>query len=90
MDRQILDLQPLPGRRAHLDEIGPGAAGTDRSRTQSLRFLTYDKLAVEHDLVDLVSVMCATGVRLGEACAVTWDAVDLTAGTVRAVERSCG
>ena len=45
-------------------------------------FLTYDKLAVQHDLVDLVSFMCATGVRLGEACAVTWDAVDLTTGTV--------
>ena len=45
-------------------------------------FLTYDKLAVKHDLIDLVSFMCATGVRLGEACAVTWDAVDLDAGTV--------
>lgn len=50
--------------------------------SQLRAFLTYDKLAVQHDLVDLVSFMCATGVRLGEACAVTWDAVDLRAGTV--------
>ena len=50
--------------------------------SQLRAFLTYDKLAVQHDLVDLVSFMCATGVRLGEACAVTWDAVDLEAGTV--------
>jgi len=34
--------------------------------SQLRAFLTYDKLAVQHDLVDLVSFMCATGVRLGE------------------------
>jgi integrase len=44
--------------------------------------LARDRFAVEHDLVDLVSLLMATGLRIGEAIAITWDAVDLEAGTV--------
>jgi integrase len=45
-------------------------------------WLTYDSRARERDLPDLVDMMLATGLRLGECLAVTWDAVDLDAGTV--------
>jgi integrase len=38
--------------------------------------------ARERDLPDLVDFLLATGLRVGEALAVTWDAVDLSAGTV--------
>lgn len=39
------------------------------------------------DMVDLVVFMAGTGVRIGEACALAWDDVDLDAGTV-AVRKS--
>ncbi len=41
-----------------------------------------DKKALEHDLPDFVDIMLATGLRIGEASAITWPAVDLEAGTV--------
>jgi integrase len=44
--------------------------------------LTYDDRAVGRDLPDFVAFMLATGLRIGEASAVTWNTVDLTAGTV--------
>ena len=44
--------------------------------------MTYDNKAVERDLPEFVSFMLASGLRLGEALAVTWDAVDLDVGTV--------
>jgi len=44
--------------------------------------MTYDNRAVDRDLPEFVSFMLATGMRIGEACAITWDAVDLHAGTV--------
>jgi integrase len=44
--------------------------------------LTYDNKARERDLPDLVDMLLATGLRVGECLAVTWDAVDLSAGTV--------
>jgi len=44
--------------------------------------MTYDDKAVERDLPDFVSFMLASGLRIGEASAVTWDAVDLDVGTV--------
>lgn len=45
-------------------------------------FLTYGERATRRDIVDLVDVMLATGVRIGEALPVIWDAVDLDARTV--------
>ena len=45
--------------------------------------LTYDDKAVRRDLPDLVSGMLATGLRVGEVCALTWDCVDFEAGTIR-------
>ncbi|MTD17149.1 tyrosine-type recombinase/integrase [Nakamurella sp. YIM 132087] len=51
--------------------------------TQLWAYLTYDEVAVKRDLLDLIAFMSATGVRIGEACALMWDDVDLEAGTVR-------
>ena len=34
-------------------------------------------------LPDLVASLMATGLRIGEACGLTWDAVDLEAGTIQ-------
>ena len=45
-------------------------------------WLNDDDKARERDLPDLVDMLLATGLRVGEALAVTWDAVDLSAGTV--------
>jgi len=44
--------------------------------------MTYDDKALARDLPDFVSFMLATGLRIGEASAVTWAALDLDAGTV--------
>jgi integrase len=45
--------------------------------------MTYDDKAADRDLPGFVSFMLASGLRIGEASAVTWDAVDLNAGTRR-------
>jgi integrase len=45
--------------------------------------LAGDEKAVRADLPDLVTFMLATGVRIGEALAVTWDQVHLEAGRVQ-------
>ncbi len=44
--------------------------------------LTYDDRAVTRDLPDLVAFLMATGLRIGEACDLAWDAVDLDVGTI--------
>jgi integrase len=44
--------------------------------------LTYDDRAIDRDLPDLVSFLMATGLRIGEACGLAWDAVDLDNGTI--------
>jgi integrase len=41
-----------------------------------------DTKAKDRGLPDLVAFMAGTGLRIGEACGVTWDALDLDAGTV--------
>lgn len=46
-------------------------------------WLAEDKRANGRDLPDLVAFMAGTGLRIGEACAVSWDDVDLNAGTVK-------
>lgn len=45
-------------------------------------WLSDDAKARERDLPELVAFMVATGLRIGEACAVSWPDVDLDAGTV--------
>src|SRR3712207_2239628 len=44
--------------------------------------LTYDERAIARDVPDLVAFLMATGLRIGEACGLAWDAVDLETGTV--------
>ncbi|RZU33394.1 site-specific recombinase XerC [Blastococcus saxobsidens] len=59
----------------------PRALTTAQAR-QLMAMVTYDDGAVSRDLPDFIAFMLATGVRIGEAAAMTWDAVDLDAGTV--------
>jgi integrase len=44
--------------------------------------LLMDRQACDWDLPDLVDMMMATGLRIGETSAITWPAVDLEAGTI--------
>jgi integrase len=44
--------------------------------------LTYDDRAIARDLPDLVGFLMATGLRIGEACGLDWNAVDLEAGGI--------
>jgi integrase len=44
--------------------------------------LTYDDQAIARDLPDLVAFLMATGLRIGEACGLAWNAVNLEVGTV--------
>ena len=44
--------------------------------------LTYDDQAVARDLPALVATMLASGLRLGEACALLWESVDFDARTL--------
>jgi integrase len=41
----------------------------------------YDKPSVARDLPDFLDMLFATGVRIGEVCAITWDCLDLDEGT---------
>ena len=57
-------------------------AGTaDEARIRLTR-LWSDEQAGKNDVPDLVAFMLATGARIGEATAVTWQGLDLGAGTV--------
>jgi integrase len=67
--------------------VGNGARKAPRALTaaevrQLLACLTYDDYAVEHDVVDLVAFLAASGCRIGEALGLTWGRVDLETGTV--------
>jgi integrase len=44
--------------------------------------LTYDDKAMARDLPDLVSFLMATGLRIGEACGLAWNAVNLDTGAI--------
>lgn len=57
-----------------------GLAPDERARW--LAQLSADPRSVSKDLPDLVSFMLDTGVRIGEALAVTWDQIDFEAATV--------
>ena len=60
----------------------PPRAFTAPQATQLMAALTYDDQAVARDLPALIATMLASGLRLGEACAVLWRCVDLQAGTL--------
>src|SRR4051794_15255176 len=45
-------------------------------------WLSDDRKARERDLPELVAFMVGTGLRIGEACAVSWPDLDLDTGTV--------
>ncbi len=65
--------------------IGRGGGARALSTHELRRFLEVvrtDEWAIEHDLPALVMFMAATGCRIGEACAVRWEDVDLELGTV--------
>lgn len=59
----------------------PKALTAEEARTLLTR-LDADERAGKNDVPDLVAFMLATGCRIGEAAAVTWDVLDLEAGTV--------
>lgn len=44
--------------------------------------LTYDLQAIDRDVPDLVDLMLATGLRIGEATALHWEDIDLVKGTI--------
>ncbi len=81
-------------RKARAVAVNP-VRGSDRPTTARRPEAKRDKdralskeersalLAQSGDTADLVAFMLGTGARLGEACAVTWQALDLDVGTVR-------
>lgn len=55
----------------------------DLTQVYDLRVkLAADQKARDWDLLDFIDMMLATGKRIGENSAITWDALDLDAGTV--------
>jgi integrase len=68
---------PVPGR----PKKAPRALTLPQLR-QLRAALTYDDRAIARDLPDLVSFLMATGLRIGEACGLAWNAVDLEAGAI--------
>jgi integrase len=66
-----------------IESSGSSARALSLEEAYGLRRRIHaDSHAAEWDLVDLTDFMLATGLRIGETCAVTWDALDLEAGTV--------
>jgi integrase len=70
-------------RRAPRHSVKRPRALTREEAHQLLERLAADSEADRFDLVDLVEFLLGTGVRIGEACALRWSAVDLDAGTLR-------
>jgi integrase len=66
-----------------IESKGSSAKALSLVEAQELRAkLHADQRCAEWDLVDFTDFMLATGLRIGEASAVTWDALDLTGATV--------
>src|SRR5690606_4155824 len=77
------DVGRISGRRA---QTRKARAMTRAERDDWLAKMEADELAVIRDLPDLTRWMLATGCRIGEALAVTFDEIDIDAGTVK-IER---
>jgi integrase len=59
------------------------AVALDLAQVYNLRVkLAGDRKAQDWDLLDFMDMTLATGKRIGETCAITWDALDLDATTV--------
>src|SRR3712207_5268038 len=69
-------LHEVASRRAHRRAAPGPRALTLEEACHLCERLAADAEAVELDLPDLVEFMLGTGVRIGEACAVRWSAVD--------------
>ncbi len=72
-DTSPISVKPKKGKAKSLSAV---------ELKQLRALLTYDQKAIDRDLLDLVDLLSATGLRIGEALALVWDAVDFTAGTV--------
>jgi len=72
----VRDAAPLRAERKVRSSLDLGHVHVLRSR------LAADVRARDQDLLDVVDVMLATGLRIGETLALTWSAVDLDARTV--------
>ncbi len=72
-----------------IESSGSSARALSLEEAQDLRQRIHAaQRAVEWDLVDLTDFMLSTGLRIGETCAVTWDALDLEAAPSRSGARS--
>jgi integrase len=79
-----------PIRDAGRIEAKPKRATRGITAAEILDFhgkLVASELATRWSLPDLTTFMAATGCRIGEALAVSWDEVDFTAGTVELAHR---
>ncbi|MCU1474469.1 tyrosine-type recombinase/integrase, partial [Amnibacterium sp.] len=71
-----LDSLPPP------DESLPDGALRERDQLPVLlQRVPSDEQLRAQDMVDVIEFLAATGCRVGEACGLQWDAVDLDAGT---------
>ncbi|WBQ04333.1 helix-turn-helix domain-containing protein [Kribbella sp. CA-293567] len=61
----------------------PPRALTRDERNQWFELLSKDERAVRADLIDISKFMLATGERIGETLAVTWEDADLESGEVK-------
>lgn len=73
----VRDISPIPGARKV-----KARAMTRVEREDWITKMAADEKAARWDIPDLTRFLLATGCRIGEALAVSWDEVDLDAGTV--------
>lgn len=73
----VRDLSRIPGGKKQ-----PVRALTAEERRQWLEAMEADEKAARWDIPDLTRFMLATGCRVGEALAVSWDEVDFDQATV--------
>ncbi|WP_040159473.1 tyrosine-type recombinase/integrase [Mobilicoccus massiliensis] len=87
-----LDTNPVRELSSLPKKTDPARALTDVEAAALLAGLRKDTITREHDLVDLVVFMLGSGVRLGEACALLEEDVDLDDGTatIRATQTHKG